>query len=271
MIYEIERPCATDLAKKCRYPEAVAVISGNNPGWVFGDDRRAPQAALVYAQGIEGFYLVGDKRKTAFLDTLDAHIDQVLAPRLRDLGVDWLEICGDNGWDPLIVSALGKRDPHISKQFVYTRTPGELKPLPRLEAAGGSTLLRVGPQILGDLSVRNRDFLLAKLVLFWGDVAAFVHTGFGYVLMESDAIASLCFSAFVAGNIHAIDIETIQEHRGKGYGETVARAFLAECAKTQRKPYWDCMAENTPSAGLAEKLGLTRSYVYTLYSFKLKP
>ena len=37
------------------------MIEGNNPGWVFADDLNTPMTALVWAQGIEGFYLVGDR------------------------------------------------------------------------------------------------------------------------------------------------------------------------------------------------------------------
>ena len=86
MIYDIELPCSTTFSIECRFPEALAVIEGNNPGWVFADDLLTPRAALVWAQGIEGFYLVGDARRSAFIDDFDFHITQVLEPRLRSLG-----------------------------------------------------------------------------------------------------------------------------------------------------------------------------------------
>ncbi len=85
MIYELERPGSTTLAIDCRFPEALAVIEGHNPGWVFVDNPNAPRAALVWAQGIEGFYLVGDASSAVFLDELDFYTDQVLKPRLRNL------------------------------------------------------------------------------------------------------------------------------------------------------------------------------------------
>ena len=90
------------------------------------------------------------------------------------------------------------------------------------------------------------------------------------MLGDGEEIASLCFSGFVAGNSHVIDIETKASQRGKGYAETVARAFIAECLEKHLQPHWDCTAENTASAGLAEKLGFTKSRVYTLYSFSLQ-
>jgi RimJ/RimL family protein N-acetyltransferase len=88
--------------------------------------------------------------------------------------------------------------------------------------------------------------------------------------VDGKEIASLCCSGFVAGNIHVIDIETKVSHRRKGYAEIVARAFVAECTEKCLRLHWDCMAENTASARLAEKLGFTQSHGYTLYGFSLQ-
>ena len=79
MIYELKQPSSNVLAIDCPFPEALAVIESNNPGWVFADDPNTPRTALVWAQGIEGFYLVGDTDSTVFLEYLNDYIDQVLA------------------------------------------------------------------------------------------------------------------------------------------------------------------------------------------------
>jgi hypothetical protein len=228
MIYELEQPSSTTLAIDCRFPEALAVIEGNNPGWVFVDDPNSPRAALVWAQGIEGFYLVGDAGSAVFLDELDFHIDQVFKPRLRNLGVDWFEISGGEGWDPVIENALRKRELESCLQWVYTLKLAEQKTPTRPEVAGGCKPLRVNPHLLVNPSLGNRQFLFSRLTHFWGSVDAFLKAGFGYVLVDGEGIASLCCSAFVAGSTHAIDIETVESHRRKGYAEAVARAFLAE-------------------------------------------
>jgi GNAT superfamily N-acetyltransferase len=269
MIYELEQPSSTTLAIDCRFPEALAVMEGNNPGWVFVDDLNAPKAALVWAQGVDGFYLVGDASSAVFRDELDFHTDQVLKPRLQNLGVDCFEISGDEDWGPVIKNALGKRDLEIGQQWVYTLRLAEQKTLTQPKATDGCRLLRVNPHLLVNLSVNNKLFLFSKLTHFWGSVDAFLNTGLGYVLVDEEEIASLCYSGFVAGNIHAIEIETVPSHRRKGYAEAVARAFLAECIEKHLQPHWDCMAENTASSQLAEKLGFTQSYEYTLYSFRL--
>jgi len=270
MIHELKRPSSSILAIDCPFPEALAIIEGNNPGWVFVDDLNGPRAALVWAQGIKGFYAVGDANSTAFLQELDIYTDQVLEPRLHDLGVAWFEISGDENWNPVIENVFEKWNLESSQQWVYTLKPTKHKSVTQLKTIGDCKLLRVDQHLLVDLSVGNKAFLFSKLIQFWGSVDTFLNTGLGYVVVDGEEIASLCCSGFVAGKIHVIDIETEASHRRKGYAEIVARAFVTECIEKHLQPHWDCMAENTASARLAEKLGFTQSHVYTLYSFPLQ-
>ena len=107
MIHELEQPGSNVLAIDCPFPEALAIIEGNNPGWVFVDDLNTPRAALVWAQGIEGFYLVGDANSATFLEELAVYADQVLMPRLHNLGVGWFEISGDEDWNPISLKVTG--------------------------------------------------------------------------------------------------------------------------------------------------------------------
>jgi ribosomal protein S18 acetylase RimI-like enzyme len=269
MIHELTQPSSRVLAIDCPFPEALAIIEGNNPGWVFVDDPNTPRAALVWARGIQGFYLVGDANSAVFLKELDVFTDQVLKPRLHNLGITWFEISGDETWNPVIENAFEKRNLESSRQLVYTLEPTQHKPMTQLDAVGDCKLQRVNRHLLADLSASDEEFLFSKLNQFWGSVDRFLNAGLGYMLVDGEEIASLCCSGFVTGNIHAIDVETKAAHRRKGYAEIAARAFVAECMERRLQPYWDCMAENTASARLAEKLGFTPSRVYTLYSFSL--
>ena len=270
MIYELKQPSSRVLAIDCLFPEALAILAGNNPGWVFVDDLYTQRAALVWAEGIQGFYLVGDASRTDFLDELAAHTDHVLGPRLHTLGVTWFEISGDENWERTIEDVFGERNLQSSQQWVYTLEPAEHKSVAQLKMADNCKLQKVDQHLLAHLSVRNKEFLLSKLIQFWSSVDTFLNAGLGYALVDGEEIASLCFSGFVAGNIHVIDIETEALYRRRGHAETVARAFVAACIEKHFQPYWDCMAENRASARLAEKLGFTRTRVYTLYSFPLQ-
>ena len=117
MIYELRRTSSV-RAIDSPFPEALAIIEGNNPGWVFVDDLNTPRAALVWARGIAGFYVIGDADSAVFLKELDAHTEQVLKPRLHDLGLAWFEISGDESWNPVIENAFEKRNLESSQQWV---------------------------------------------------------------------------------------------------------------------------------------------------------
>ena len=270
MIHELQQTSNRVLAIDCPFPEAQAIIEGNNPGWLFVDDVNAPNVALVWARGIEGFYLIGCANNTEFLDGLDTFTEEVLKPRLHDLGMTWLEISGKENWNPVIEKVYRERVLESSQQWVYTLKPTMQEHAKQFRELGDSRVKRVDRQLLIDLSADSKKFLFSKLTKFWHSVDAFLDTGLGYALVEGEEIVSLCFSGFVAGTIHVIDIETKVSHRRKGYAELVAQAFIADCIENRLQPYWDCMAENTASAQLAEKLGLTRSHGYTLYSISLQ-
>lgn len=269
MIYELKQPSGNVRAINCPFPEALAVITGNNPGWVFADDLHTPRTALVWAQGIEGFYLVGDTGNTGFLESLNDYIDRALKPRMHNLGATWFEVSGGENWNAVIESTFERRNLESSSQWVYTLEPIKYEAAIRPETIGDCKLLRIDRRLLVDLSASNEGFLRSKLELFWGSEEAFLKAGLGYVLVCGEEIASLCCSGFVSGNTHAMDIETEASYRRKGYAEAVAKAFIAECIEKHFQPYWDCMAENVASVQLAEKLGFTRSHTYTLYSFRL--
>lgn len=269
MIYQLVPPCPSIHLTNCLFPEALAVIQGNNPGWVFGDDPDKPRSMLVWAQGIEGFYLVGDADNTAFLDEIDGFIDPVLKPRLKNSGISWFEISGTEKWNPLIEHVFENRNLERSQQWVYTLKPTGVEPTRQIASIGDRKPLRIAQPVLSDSLVVNKEFLFSKMLKFWGSVDAFLRAGIGYMLISGDEIASLCFSGFVVGNVHVIDIETKGSFRRRGFAELVARAFIQECADRRLQIHWDCMAENVASVRLAEKLGLMRSHTYTLYSFPL--
>lgn len=270
MIHELQQASSKVLALGCLFPEARAIIEGNNPGWLFVDDLNTPSAGLVWAKGIKGFYLIGDANNTEFLEELDIFTEQALQPRLHDLGITWLEISGDESWNPGIENAYRKRFLKSSQQWVYTLKPDKLEPGKQFKAINDRRVKRIDRHLLINLSDGNKKFLHSKLTKFWHGLDAFINTGLGYVFLDGEEIVSLCIAGFVAGNVYAIDIETKVTHRRKGYAELVSRAFIADCIDREIQPYWDCMAENTASARLAERLGFRKNRAYTLYSFFLE-
>jgi GNAT superfamily N-acetyltransferase len=272
MIIELDsgdfRIAWSHLGSRIRSPEAGAVLLGNNPGWVFVDDTTRPSTALIWARGIQGFYFVGEPSNSAFLDNLDRFVDRLIAPRLRQMGLEWLEVSGGEGWDPFIEQVFARRSLEKGLQWVYALDP-EIFKRQSSNREMGPHVRKVDRGLIHEAGLAGLDFLVSKISSFWGKVDNFLRIGLGFVLIEQDEIASACLSGFVSQATHAIDIYTLEDHRRKGYAEAVAGRYLDTCTKRGLNPYWDCMAENLPSAKLAEKLGFTKAGEYNLYSFQL--
>lgn len=87
--------------------------------------------------------------------------------------------------------------------------------------------------------------------------------------MHNDDIASVCFSAFIADQTHAVDIETVEVYRRRNYGAMVAKAFVEECSRVGIHPYWDCSPDNAGSIHLAQGVGMSLDFNYRVYWYDL--
>jgi GNAT superfamily N-acetyltransferase len=253
-----------------RFPEILSVARGNNPGWVFVDDSRSPSSALVWSKGIEGFYLVGNEHNTGFLRELNAYIDEAISPRMQKRGLEWFEVCGNrSAWDPVIEAAFIERKLSRSFQCIYTLGAPRFRS--NLQSADVDCEVRkVDRSLLGESHLRNREFVLSKIKRFWDSEETFLDRGLGFAVVWRKEVTSLCFSAFVADFTHAIDVETLDEYRRRGFAEVAAREFVKLCRQRELRPHWECMQANVASVALAEKLGFQKSTEYKLYSFRLK-
>jgi 3-dehydroquinate dehydratase len=270
MIHELQQSSSKNFAMDSLFPEALAIVYGNNPGWIFVDDIEIPSAALVWAQGIEGFYLIGDANCEVFHEELEIYTDIVIKPRLNKLGKTELEISGDETWDLVMENIYKSQNLKSSQQWVFTLKPTTKKEFMQQKLDGDYEIKRINGDLIADLSVGSKEFLYSKIHSFWRNLEAFISRGKGFVLTNGEEIVSLCFSGFVSENIHVMDIETKESHRRKGYAEIVSQAYIADCIDEGFRLHWDCMAENYASIRLAKKLGFKKSHVYTLYSFSLQ-
>src|SRR5699024_368333 len=114
----------------------------------------------------------------------------------------------------------------------------------------------------GNSSIKNIGFLQSKISEFWSSTEGFLRNGIGYCVLNDNEIVSVCFSSFVVGNIHCIDIETLNVNQGKKVAQKIAYSFVKDCLKNNMVPYWDCMEMNQPSVAVAEKIGLRNVFNY---------
>ncbi len=273
MIREIKRSAFGSVSHLTgygiRYPEVAAVLNGVNPGWVFADSLSEPSAALVWPRGMEGFYIIGEKVSASFLFDLDLYIQEVIVPRARHLGLRWFEFsCDRESWGPVIERVFGQRNLAHSTQCAYSLRPRDFKR--SQEPADGALYdTRALDQDLLMSPLGASNLVRAKLSRFWESEAAFLARGLGCATVVGEEIASLCLSAFVAETTHAVDIETEETYRRRGFAERAARQYVELCLARSLNPHWDCMRENVASWSLAEKLGFHKTHEYSLWTFPL--
>lgn len=257
------------IASHRQNPEAFAIVQGENPGRIFVDDIDSPSAALIWSQGIEGFYLVGNAGSRVFSTQLDAYVQRVIEPEAMKSGLEWFEVSGDRpDWNETIADIFADHTIETSLQSVYGLTD-EKYTIDRLCNVDRENVQRICPSLIRKPEIRNQDFLQSKLDRFWRVSDDFFKAGFGYAAVHDRQVVSVCFSAFVAASVHVVDVETTPANRYQGFAKMATAAFLSECLERELQPYWDCMAENNASRGLAESVGLRKVREYMLHSFKL--
>lgn len=271
-------------------PEAISVIDGNTPGWVFVDCVENPSAALVWAKGLEGFHFCGDPHSDAFRRDIDGLVGGCLGKRLMENGLDCFEASGDSGWETIIPHLFPSREVRRDRQCVYLCGKGKwrvpsVNPVPEgfflvslqdvLAHPGNTFLSPIGfsesSDNTGQIPARfeNHELACGMIERNWGTEADFISKGVGFCITTKTRIVSIACSSCEAGATHAIEIETDEAYRRRGLAEIVAQALLNAHANLGVLSHWDCMEDNHASARLAEKLGLVKAYEYDLFWFPI--
>lgn len=109
----------------------------------------------------------------------------------------------------------------------------------------------------GNLPEIERAFNLAAR--FWPDFDSFVNNSLAQIVYCGENPASICYAAALANGKAEIDILTLPEYRGRGYGLQAAMAFIKKCLQNGMEPLWDCFTNNQGSMALAKRLGFAAS------------
>lgn len=247
--------------------EAQAVIAGNNPGWVYVDDVDDPQSALVWSQGIAGFYLMGDEANHAFNNTLVPFIEDELTPGMRQRGYSHFEVSGTHKkWDVTIRQLFADKNISSWVQRVYTythKTPPKAKPI-----TPDFAIVPVDKKLLSSTH-DNSVHIVEEIEKFWHSVRVFMHDGFAYCAVHKNTIASICYVSFRTGQSFALGVETFEPYRNKGLAQAVTAECIARTLRERAVPYWDCTDANMGSIKTAESLGFKRQWDYNCYGYKI--
>lgn len=233
------------------FPLMLAVLKRQQRGLVFVDDQVQPQALLV-VNGFGFMQFTGDSAtQQSLLELLQQPGDHTLPPYLL-----WYAP------PPSIQSLLDsnesiRRRERMRFQFnSKTFSASSVPPLGFSVQPLDHTLLEAA-----------REFNLEIDSRFWASADDFLAHGLGVGVLKDSKIVSLCYSACVVDGLAEVDIVTHPEYRGRGLGETAARAFITICLQRGIIPTWDCFLQNSGSMNLAKKLGFEPTHTYPLYSF----
>lgn len=245
------------------HPEILSIIACNNPGWIFVDQVKSPRSALVWSKGMQGFYLIGDHTNHAFVSVLDDYISSNITPRMRELGMDYFEVSGHHDkWN--MESIFVSREIQQFEQLVFTRLHK-----PFVSENKQIKTINLRSHEWDNQELTNKEFAQNDLDLFWNSKEDFLQKGYGFAAIEGSEIIGICYSSFVTQDTHAIGVETLAPHQGKGVGTHLASLLVNEMIENGFTPYWDCSLNNEASKKLALRLGFQQTHQYKCSSFAI--
>ncbi|BAB05803.1 GNAT family N-acetyltransferase [Halalkalibacterium halodurans] len=252
--------------------EAKAIVEEINPGRIFVDNTDFPNSGLIWLGNNDGFIFIGDESNEPFNKELNSFIDTVITPEAKKVGLTWFEAIGNHRkWDETIKKGFGHRNLGSWNQKVYTLQADDFKHHVELTIDPKYRVVNIHKSLFEDKTIKNISFLHSKILESWSSIECFFSYGIGYCIISNhNEIVSVCKSGFVAGNVHSIDIQTLEEHRGRKLAQKITRAFVKKCFDRGIIPYWDCMESNKPSIAVAVNIGFKNLYSYKGYEFPFK-
>lgn len=126
-------------------------------------------------------------------------------------------------------------------------------------------------RIPADCEIRPIDAELFKQIQdyefyaeMFGSPGRALEKGFGYCLMQGEAILSEVFAGASHQGVIEIGVNTREAYHRKGYATITCSALISEAERRGYRTYWNCAAQNTASVALAHRLGFTPMKRYRL-------
>lgn len=258
------------LMNRHRSIEVNAIISGDHFGRIFVDDRLNPKTGLIWLGDHSGFYLIGDEQNQEFQGWVHRFLEDYITLEALNHNFSFKFIGQHARWEPVIQQLFQSHHQRACTQQVYKLHSQNYLAETDPRIAESYSVHPITEAQLNGKTYDNNGYIAKKLLKFWPTVEAFFSQGFGFIVVHNSEVVSICFSAFVFDGVHAIEIETVEEHRGKSLAQKLAHTYVRACLERGIVPYWDCEEMNYPSVAIAEYLGFTKVFSYTKYEFPLK-
>ncbi len=253
-----------------KFVEALGVVDGNNPGWIFADSYDFPQFAIVFSKGTEGFFFGGEVETENQIAAINGYIRDVIIPRLKEQDLTYFEFSGVSPeWNRLFKRIFKERDLKYEHQILHRLTWERFVEDNHPNQTIEGEILRVDDQVFYDDGITDKSLMHEKILQWWESPEVFFRKGIAFCVVKDSQVVCVTYSGYVFENIQTFHINTLQDHRRKGYAEATSRAFLMECKERGFEPYWECDEGNIASRKLAEKLGFELCVLYRCYYFKI--
>ncbi|WP_342561671.1 GNAT family N-acetyltransferase [Paenibacillus sp. FSL R7-0345] len=242
---------------------ARAVLEQKIAGKVYADDADDPRAFYIaHPYGMS--LLFGESGNDAFNRALS---DYIINKAKTRRAAEWLQADPAGEWSGIVddilddynhspgVIAAYLQDAHSTRVIQRNTRVNFVLDRPLFAAAkanAGRQDTRIA-RMTGEHFAALEQGVVPRF--FWRDAAHFLSEGAGFVLVEDGEIAAAAFSSCVSRDQLEIGIETMQDHRAKGYASLVSAALIEYCLDHGLEPVWACRLENTGSYRLAQKLG----------------
>ena len=234
------------------FPLINAVVSSNQGGKIYCDSENNISIIFVlhHAGFSQCFFLNASTDKKNLFDFLSSSVDIPYYFHIYDFDMKDISEFESRG---LAIRARERQ------QFIYTN-----------KAIQEIFSLRNDYKI-EDIHNMNIDkFSSFNLDLdrkFWISEKDFRKYAYGKCITdEKNNPVSICYSACVTDNISEIDVMTLDNYKGNGFGRIVTLAFINESIKRNIYPNWDCFTENTSSVKTALSAGFTLLKKYNFIS-----
>jgi RimJ/RimL family protein N-acetyltransferase len=227
-----------------------AILDGTT-GQALADDEDNPQVAVLEAPSLKLSIVGGDAGHPSARE----YIEGLSPPKAL--------ICASAGWEALL------RQVHRGKllrlpRYAFTSENLDRAHLRQLGSRipDGYRLERMDLNLAQQLAGEKSEFASDHMLSF-DSPEDFIARGFGFCLREGDEIVSVATTFVICEKGIEIQINTREEHQGKGLATVVAAQLIVHSLETDLDPNWD--AENERSVGLAKKLGYTPQGTYSIF------
>jgi hypothetical protein len=222
------------------------VLAGLTVGTILADDPVYPTWAAVQEACDDGQTFLGG--------ALDAPTVGRLVTALRATGDVWV-----GGWPGDHRLALLPENPDYDGwvlDWVGRPAGVALEPLSRTPV--GCTVRAIDRRLLD--RCLGRDAIVDHL----GGVERFFAHGFGFCLLEGDAVACEVFAVPAVQGRRELWVETHAPYRRRGYAMVTCAHAIQACEAGGQQPYWNTARQNEASIALARRLGFGEGRAYRL-------